>query len=193
MFPIYYIPPEVPPPLHIRRYAPIALLPGIGPEGAEPAELGGVMIGVPFSPGIGQMLRRTKAGWWIAMGDAQPHDLARVRGIPGPIIEGKDPAQLWRVPTLLKIDPSLPGLTSSLPSVYRDYQWQSPIEFQDIQDRLGAYHNRDDRPSIEEEQQLAIDILAVNYHLSIHELAFSGWMDENFLLRVLRAAVDIGQ
>jgi hypothetical protein len=142
------------------------------------------------------LFKPTPAGWWIAMGNIRPHVLARARGIGGTTIAGIEPDHEWCVPTLLHLGPETNGrrtLTSAIPAIYRDYQWQTPAEFNEIIDRLGAWLRSSGEPDIEAAMDLAVDILAINYHISIHEISAGGWFNEDLILRIIRAAVDFSE
>jgi hypothetical protein len=209
LFPLYYVPPGVVPPIHVKGYhhTIAKLRPGIAPDGVpeaiatidDPAtgqRLSGAVIGGQIDEQTRSMFKPTQAGWYVAMGNVHPHTLARVRGIGGTTIPGIYPEHEWCVPTLLHLSSDKEGtrrLTSALPAIYKDYQWQTPSEFHDIIDRLGSYLRADETPPIEDALALAADILAINYHLSIHEMTVAGWFNEAFILDVIRAAVDFSE
>jgi hypothetical protein len=210
IFPLYYVPPGVVPPKHVAGYhSTIAVLrPGAAPNGVpeeiaaipDPTnperKIGGHLIGGDLTDQVRGMFTKTDAGWWIAMGNIKPESLARVRGIGGTCIPGIDPEHEWCVPTLLHISNNKDGprrLTSAIPAIYKDYQWQNPAEFNAVIDRLGNYLRAEETPPREEALALAVDILSINYHLSVHEIAIAGWFNEEFLLRVITAAVDFSE
>jgi hypothetical protein len=212
IFPLYYVPANVPPPAHIVGFHSVVsnLRPGYAPDGVHEevaafvpdrlnpeVKLGGKLIGAAtLDDQTRSMFKPTSAGWWVAMGHIAPHTLARVRKVPGRVISGVDPDHEWHVPTLLHIDSSSTGtkrLTSAIPAIYKDYQWQTPAEFHAVIDRLGNYIRAEETPPREEALALAVEILAINYHISIHEIAVAGWMNEAFLLRVIEAAIDLSE
>jgi hypothetical protein len=182
--------------------------PGVAPDGVpedvatatDPNDpnrkIGGTLIGGDLTDEIRGLFKPTPAGWWIAMGNIRPDTLSRARGIGGRIIQGVDSSHEWCVPTLLHLGPEKDGrrtLTSAIPAIYRDYQWQTPKEFNEIIDRLGAWLRSSGEPDREDAMALAVDILAVNYHISIHEISAAGWFSEDLILRIISAAVDFSE
>lgn len=210
IFPLYYVPPGVVPPVHMSGYhnAIFPLKPGFAPDGV-PAEvasatdpnhpdrqIGGHLLGGMIDDQVRGMFTKTDAGWWIALGNIKPESLARVRGIGGICIPGIDPEHEWCVPILLHLSDNKDGprrLTSAIPAIYKNYQWQTPAQFNAVIDRLGNYLRAEETPPREEALALAVDILSINYHLSVHEIAIAGWFNEEFLLRVITAAVDFSE
>ncbi len=206
IFPLYYVPPGVVPPVHVAGlHSTIAALrPGIAPIGVpedvaaikDPANpermLGGHLIGGDLTEEIKGLFKKTEAGWWIALGNIKPWSLARARGIGGTCIKGITPEHEWCVPKLLHLERGK-GLTCAIPAIFKDYQWQTPKEFHAVIDRLGSYLRSEEEPTREEALALAVDILAINYHISVHEIALAGWFNEDFLLRVISAAVDLSE
>jgi hypothetical protein len=203
IFPLYYIPPGIEIPGHINTKGVdlFRARPGMMPDcmrtddGAKQTE-GGLMIGGQLSEHVSRLFQKTSEGWAVALGNVTPRNLARARGIGGRVIPGREPGQEWCVPTLLQIVQLPDGsrsLTGAIPKEYRNYQWQTPQEYYGVIDKLGAFLRSDSDPTLDEMLNIAADILAVNYNISKHELSVSGWIDEPMLLRVINAAVNVGE
>jgi hypothetical protein len=182
--------------------------PGVAPDGVpedvatatDPNDpnrkIGGTLIGGDLTDEIRGMFKPTPAGWWIAMGHIRPDVLSRARGIGGRIVPGVDSSHEWCVPTLLHLGPDkngVPCLTSAIPAVYRDYQWQTPSEFHEIIDRLATWLRPGSETVLDDSMELAIAILSINYHISIHEISAAGWFSEDLILRIISAAVDFSE
>lgn len=194
-WPVYYLPPGMPRPDHVVHLGGSNLRADIGPADATPHERGGTLWGGAWDPRLGTLLKKTAAGWWVALGSAQPHHLARLEPVDGLDIDGVN-GHRWMVPTLLKARESF-GWVSALPREFRDYQWRDPERFLGIQDRLRhliTWEARGQVPDVPDAEttQMAADILAVNYHISLHELSLGGWLDEALVIRILMAACALG-
>ena len=193
-FPLYYLPPGMPRPTHLVHAGGISLVENVGPADALPHEVGGTIYGGPWAPESLPYWKKTKAGWWVAWGDAKPHHLARLYPIDGPLIQGTGDHH-WMVPKLLQFRPGF-GLQSAVPAEFRDYEWRPPVHIEPLIQRLrrfALWTPDGDLPPTPDDQtlQLAIDILALNYHLSIHELSVTGWLTDDLVGRILSAAIGL--
>jgi len=195
IYPAVFCPDGVPRPPHIRHVTPF----GTTAEGSPSTDR---KAGTLWSPVSIDNIRgpwiETKGkggGWWVALGDTtQPRHLARIRIMSGDTVftERRVP---FIVPQLLRWHPTA-GVLSALTLEYRDYAWKTPAEFEAISQRVrDAVESPADAPGLPNDDvlALAVDLLAINYHISIHELTLMGWMDELFMARVVMAAAGVGE
>ena len=193
-FPLYYLPPDTPRPIHLVHLGGIRVADGIGPLDAHECERGGTIYGGPWDDQTLPLWKKTKAGWWMALGAAEPHHLARLDPLHGRLVPGKA-AHLWLVPRLLQVVPDF-GLEVAVAKEYRDYGWHPPASLRPLLQRLRdlfTWTPEAAEPGVPDDEtvQLVADILALNYHLSVHELAVTGWLDQALVLNVLNAAAGI--
>lgn len=194
-FPLYYVPPGKQRPAHIVHQGGIRVVDGVGPEDAGPDERGGTVFGSAWDPRALPLWRKTQDGWWLAMGTATPVQLARLAPLDGAIVPAHQPGQSWLVPRLLHWRDGH-GLVSAVPNEYRDYQWQPPLHLEPLMLRLRSvfyWERGGEVPEVPDAEtvQLAVDILALNYHVSLHELTLAGWITDRLVLDVLRTAVGL--
>jgi hypothetical protein len=195
LFPLYYLPPDVPRPGHVVHQGVISVLRHVGPEDAAEHERGGVILGGPWDDRAAGLWRRTQAGWWVAMGGAAPEHLARLAPMDGPIVNGHLAGHRWMVPRLMRWRDGH-GLVSAVPNEFRDYAWQAPAALEPLMLRLRTlfyWQRGGEIPEVPDGEtvDIAVDLLALNYHVSIHELTIAGWLSDRFVLDILRAAVGL--
>lgn len=191
-FPLYYLPPGMPRPAHLVHLGGIQVAPTVGPQDASPADRGGTIYGGTWTPASLPLWRKSRAGWWMALGDAAPHHLARLYPIDGRLVPGNAPGHLWLVPRLLAFRDDY-GLVGAVPQEFRDYEWKAPARLAPLMDRLRAllsWTPDGEAPPVPDADttQLAVDLLAINYHLTLDELTLAGWLTDALVLAVLAAA-----
>ncbi len=194
-FPLYYCPPGVARPEHILHRGGIGVMAGIGPEDATPEERGGTVYGAAWDPRTLPLWRKSTAGWWVAMGTATPLHFARLAPIDGALVPAHEEGQSWLVPRLLRWRDGH-GLVCAVPHEFRDYQWQAPAYLEPLMLRLRSvflWTPDGEVPLVPDPEvvQIAVDVLALNYHVSLHELTLAGWLTDRLVLDVLHSAVDL--
>lgn len=194
-FPLYYLPKGMPRPAHLVHQGGIAVSASTGPTDATEAERGGTIFGAAWDDRTLPLWRKTQAGWWVAMGSATPMQFSRMVPVEGAIIPGKDPDHRWLVPSLLRWRDGF-GLVSAVPAEFRDYQWQAPAHLEPLLVKLKClfyWQAEGDVPEVPDDEalRLAVDILALNYHISLDELTVSGWLTDRLVLEVMRTAVGL--
>lgn len=178
--PIYYCPPGVPRPAHIRHEAPNALLPGIAPAGVPESAAGGMLYGGAFD--AEHVYQPTSAGWYVHLrGDSR--DIVRRNRIPGYDVAG------FLVPRLVDLH------GAPVVGFFDASGFRVPDPLLSIVDRLQALlqstdldHHRQPTP---EHAQLAADILAVNFCVSLHELGLGQHLTPSTVWAIITAAVSI--
>lgn len=188
--PRWYVPPGISAPRHLPPGMPrIGLLPGAGPDHA-----GGDMLGGPFrrdEPGWHECVTD---GWWCNLTGCQPGDLLRLAPIDGRMLTGPGGAA-WRVPVLIAWDAEASGWTSTAERIRTATGYQVPEPQAGISARLGRLLTAitaEEAVSNDDADQLCVDILALNYHVTIQELIAARWLGEVFRAQVLTAAVYTG-
>jgi hypothetical protein len=164
MQPSYYCPAGVARPAHIKQRAPARQ---IGPDEAE-----GMIYGRPYDPS--EVWTKTDAGWWVCLDGVEPRDMMRVNAMPG-ITVGQ-----WVVPHLMRLDLT-PAIGHFGPSGL-----VVPRNIAPIIERLRAV-SCTGRVEFAH-AQLAADILALNYHVSLHEIGLSEWMPMHRVWEFIDAA-----
>jgi hypothetical protein len=148
-----------------------------GPDGGV-----GKHFGPRYDPLQAASYVRAEPGWYVAMIGRTPGDFARLETLPGAAIKGAITGQTWLVPQLLKITPEARFLVA-VPQVFTLAGWMPPLALRSILERLRgllSLTTAGDVPArIEDDTeatQLAVDILAINYAISIAELAVAEWL-----------------
>lgn len=197
-YPEYYTPPGVAKPAHCPWLAPS----GIVSEAAVHTPDGqiGLYWGISYDPKTRGLWQKSADGWYVLLHGRSPNDCARLQLIEGYPITGTKPDQVWIVPQLLRWHPEA-RLMSAVPSVLQAsasgaYDWLPPAHLRPLMERLRAaslWNQVPDLPTITDAEfaQLAIDVLAVNYHISQHELALAGWIDTRMVVEIVQAAAGI--
>lgn len=195
--PLAYLPPQMTPVRleHWPEIAPVQVRPPIGPEGCAEDVRGGYVIGCGRAVGwdedrAGTYLR-TRDGWWLSLAGCSPADLMRLRVIDGQEIDGLYPGHHWLVPHLLH--PCSDGLVCVAPLELRDYAWRPPQELESLLFTLRAVITPDIGSPLTDDQvtAVAVDILAVNYHISLNEMTLGDgrpWLDQVMVVRIISAA-----
>jgi hypothetical protein len=187
--PRYYAPPGVDLPAHARITAGHPLRRGVGPDVAGGGPGGGRVTG-PYAPGEPDWIK-TPAGWWVhacAVPAAQggkpvlPPDLLRDSALPGVAVG------LWLVPQLLNPDGTWSGARFLRFADDGSLAWspREMAEHRDVANRLrGVLRLRADpawrersADLLPELTDLAVRLLAINHHISAHELVAWNWMME---------------
>jgi hypothetical protein len=194
-YPSYYCPPGIERPKHCAFVAPARLVEGVGPD----ADGGGLYYGAaPYDPLTKDQWFPTKqlddgtGGWWVYFLGDDPSFLARLRLMDGPVVVNGGGICSWIVPQLLRWHPAS-KLASAVPEVFRNYEWQPPEHLANLMVKLKAmllFGMVEGMPIIEDKEAiaLAVDILALNYHISLHELTLKGWLTEDLVSKVIEAA-----
>jgi hypothetical protein len=198
--PLAYLPPG---PDHLRlphwpEIAPIQVRQAIGPDGCPEDARGGYVIGcgrvVGWDEDRAATYQQTRDGWWLSLAGCQPGDLMRLRVMDGEEIPGLHPGHTWVVPRLLQ--PCADGLVCVAPMELRDYTWQPPLALVPLLFALRSVITPDVGSPLTDDEvtALAVDVLAVNYHVSMHELTLGDgrpWLDQRMVLRIITAATGL--
>lgn len=148
--------------------------------------------GPNYDPSTLNRWTKTSAGWWILMDAVRPEHFARMRTMAGLGVDGATEGQKWLIPQLLRWDPTS-ILVCAADEIYKDGSWQPPAHLQGILETLRAMALAEIQPtravSDPEALALGVEILALNYHISLVELDLAGWMTSGFLSRILRTAM----
>lgn len=123
---------------------------------------------------------KAPAGWWCCLTGAAPADLLRVNAIPGYMVER------WMVPQILRPD----GLGTAAVGYWMADGFRVPDALEPVVDGLRAlldYTGPIEAPHA----QLAADILAVNYHVTMVELGLMAVLTNAMTRSVLIAAAGI--
>ena len=167
--PRYFCPAGVELPAHVNPIEPIRIIAGFGPDAAK---AGGMHYG--GTPDWESVWMDTGEGWWLSIAGVHPSSMMRVDAIRGFAV-GE-----WVVPTLLRADGTAAiGYWSA-----RGFCVPSP--YAAVIERLRIV--RDDTSYNDMHAALAVDILALNYHVSIHELGEMRALTVEFVTDVLRSA-----
>jgi len=151
--PVYYCPPGVDRPDHIRAEAPNRLVDGAGPD-----QLGGVTYGGIFSPE--QVWHHCEPGWWVCLDGVTTRDLLRTSAIAGMRVrdaEGRD----WMVPRLLDGEAAAVGY-------WTPTGFAVPVQIAELVDQLRGLLDYRGKVTLEM-AQLAARLIEQNYHATIHE------------------------
>ena len=196
IFPLYYFPPNSIPPAHIRRARPVVqLLAGVAPDAIPEEERGGRIVGE--SPdAFPQMMtsklwKKSRFGWWCILGDVTPESLHRVDATPGSVITGLQRNHRWHIPALVTYETGR-GYCSALQPVYLDGEWRIPSRFRDLIDRLVNVFIRvlgDAEPTNDEKLALAVEILSINYHITIAELEHFEWLTPDLCWKICACTI----
>lgn len=206
-YPIFYTPKGTQRPACCPHLAPSAVLPGKGPDArfdahGDPADQGGLSWGgsVADVPAAGWIC--TPAGWWINLADLGPEHLKRSTPHRAVLrwrtVAGVLPGHAWRVPVL--ISPSLVAdaisWDSALDQLYGRTGWTDPSELAPLIDALRALTLNAVRPGPDPRlanqalADLAVDLLAIGYHLDRDLIAGAGWLSVTVMAAILVAACD---
>ncbi len=192
-YPTYYLPAGITKPAHVPWLAPSQIDAAYSPDGTDGFYWGGA----PYDQRSKEYWRKTSDGWWLNIDGRDPGHLARLTLIQGPVIVGNNELHMWMVPQLLRWHPEA-ALVSAIPEVLRvtkdgGYAWAPPEHLAPLMEKLRAMvllGATDSVPIVsdDEARDLAISILALNYHVSIHELALAEWLSTELVRRVIDAA-----
>lgn len=167
--PWYYCPDGIAPPPHIRRVSPIRIRQGFGPDAAK---VGGIHYG--GTPDWSLPWIDSGDGWFYAVAGMHPTAMLRTEAIKGLAVGD------WIVPTLMRHD------GTALVGYWSTRGFTVPEPFAGVIDRLRII--RDDTTYRDQHAELAVDILALNYHVSIHELGEMRALTIKTVPAILRAA-----
>jgi hypothetical protein len=134
--------------------------------------------------------RATPDGWWLNVsGVRTPGALVRMRMVDGLVVRSRTPGHAWVVPQLLRWNLAA-GTITAIPSVWQDFARIPADDLADLLDRLRAAVQ--ERPPIgmptERTMHLAAELLALNYHTSLHELSALGWLDAEVVTQIVYGA-----
>jgi len=181
-FPLYYCPPGVARPAHVFVAGGVRLFEGAGPDGK-----GGTIYGGSYAPDQASEFVQTPPGWWVRLAGIRPEHLLRTLPLPhAGTVAGALPDHEWLVPALLTPPGAVPewllvrGWTPDGPG------WVPFHHLADLVERLRAAGHGDLADA--DLERLAIDLLAVNYHVSEHELIIGQWLTRPMVLAICLAA-----
>jgi hypothetical protein len=192
--PRWFIPDGVPRPAHLP--------PGGISTRTGPSATPGLCVGGPLRADEEGWIP-TSPGYFLHLTGSQPQQFLRMAPAEGVAIAGIAD-HFWLVPRLLR--PAAQGLVCALPQVLTEFGFTPPVAFAGLMQRLRdlvlpalaeiQVSEREARsPSLGFDEaaavQLAIDILAVNYHVSRVELIHLGWMTDLLTTRILLAAAGL--
>lgn len=172
MRPLYYCPPGIERPAHIRDTAPVNTSVSGSPDGAP-----GLCYGGSYEPGEWV---QAAPGWWYCL-RCQAEQLGkytlRADAIPGFPVRG------WVVPRILDRH----GCAAV--GYFGATGWQVPAHLSGIVERMRAI--LDDKGAVTEQHAaLAFDLLAINHHISLIELERIQLLDRATIIAVLLNAAD---
>jgi len=191
LVPRWFIPDGIPRPDHLPAGG-ISVIKG-------PDDKSGICVGGPYRPGE-PAWSMTRFGWYLHLDGCHPHQLLRLAPVDGITIPGILDHQ-WLVPLLLR--PAAGGLRCALPQILTDQGFSPPPAFAGLMNRLRDLvgpllteitkaEDEQRAPDIgfseSETIQLAIDLLAVNYHISRTELITAAWLTDRLTTQILLAA-----
>lgn len=173
MRPIYYCPTGVQRPAHIRDTAPVNTSESGSPDGGS-----GLCYGGRYEAGDWQ---QTSAGWWYCL-RCPPDQLGRYTlrtdAIPGFPVAG------WIVPRILDRN------CCAAVGYYGANGWQIPEHLTNVVERMRSI--LDYTGSVQDwHAGLAFDLLAINHHISMHEVERVRLLDRSTIIAVLFAAADL--
>jgi len=202
-YPLFYTPDGVARPDCCPHLAPLACLPGKGPDviaGADGRPFGGAGLCWGGSLPIPGSVRWTKtaAGWYVALDGITPQALRRVTTHPRILswrtIPGALPGQRWRVPALITSDEDGDPILA-VDRILTPNGWRESDDLAPMIEKLISVHNG--RPLHEDADQrnaectaLAIAILGLGQWIDMDLATVTGWVSESFLIDVLRAAMN---
>ncbi len=172
--PVYYCPPTVPRPAHIRAEAPNQLLDGMGPD-----RLGGITYGDIWRPE--QVWHQTSAGWWACLDGVTTRDLMRTAALAGlPVVDAQ--GRTWLVPRIIGLD-GAPAVGYWTPTGFA-----VPADLALLVDELRAMSDAGPAgPVTAAMAALAARLIEVNYHATLHELGIWQAFTPNVVLSVVMA------
>lgn len=178
--PIYYCPPGIPRPDHIRHQAPNQCMDLCAPTGVPASESGGAIYGGAYD--ADHVYEKTAAGWWVYLrGDSR--DLVRSNRIPGFDCGG------WLVPRLIDLHGApVVGYFDATGFVVPTPLAPLVQRLQALLDQSNIDHHQ--QPTADQ-AQLAADILAVNFHVTLHELGLGHLLTPSAVWGIIKAAVSI--
>lgn len=167
--PIYWTADQVPP-AHIRTKAPNRIADGKGP-----AKAGGWTWGGTYHEQ--DLWHETAAGWWVTLEGVTPKDLLRVNAVPGFGVRG------WLVPQVLRGEVCIIGH-------WTDQGFQVPDAVAPV---VEALRSMLDETSFTTERHMrtAVAGLAINYHVTIHELGILEMLTHEAVREILMAMAGI--
>lgn len=189
-YPSYYVPEGVETPQHMGWHG---LLGGAKVVAESPD--GGIGLhwsSEIYEPVFKDAYVKTESGWYVFMGSRGPSDFARMETVAGPVVKGAYPGQVWMVPQLLRLQTQA-RIVSAVPEIMTTAGWVAPRHLRGVMEMLRAIISKTpDRPlSVVEDPegvQLAIDILAINYAISRHEMAAAEWLSTAMVCDIITAA-----
>ncbi len=170
--PHYYCPTGTEAPQHIRQASPIRIMSGFGPDAAK---VGGTHYG--GTPDWSLPWVDSGDGWWYAVAGVHPSTMLRIDAIKG-LAVGE-----WIVPTLMRADG-----TAAL-GYWSAHGFIVPQPYAAVIERLRIVI--DDTTYRDQHAELAVDILALNYHISIHELGEFRTLTIESVPAILRSACGV--
>lgn len=202
-YPLYYTPDGVAKPDCCPHVAPLACLPGKGPDAYAGAD-GSIQAGSGLCWGGALPLRgsvlwsRARPGWYVALEGITPQALRRVSVHPRILrwvtIPGVSIHHRWRVPVLITRDENGDAVLA-VDRILTPTGWRESDDLAPIVERLLAVHAGKPLHEDPEERNaavtaLALEILALGQWVSRDLLEITGWIGESMLVDTLRAAMN---
>jgi hypothetical protein len=168
--PSYFCPAGVDRPSHIVCRAPS--------DQAGPGGVLGSVYGFPYEDGQ-RWHKAGDTGWWCCVDGVHPAATLRVDRMPGSVMVGP-----FLVPVLLALDGSCcVGYVSA-------EGFKIPQKYQAIVARLQECLHYQGRLT-EAHAALAVDLIAINHHLTIHEIEAGEWLPIAQVWPIIEAASGI--
>lgn len=202
-YPLYYTPDGIARPDCCPHLAPLACMPGKGPDtytGADGSIQGGSGLCWGGSLPIPGSVRWTRApaGWYVALDGMTPQALRRVSTHPRIIrwatVPGSIAGHRWRVPVLVASDESGDPMLA-VDRILTPTGWRESDDLAPLIEQLLAVHAG--RPLHEDPESrnvavtnLALDLLSLGQWINRDLAAVTGWIGESLLIDILRAALN---
>jgi hypothetical protein len=192
-YPLIYTPDGIAKPSCCPHLAPVACLPGRGPDGGEGLCWGGSL---PLPGSV--RWTKTPAGWWVALDGITPQALRRVSTHPRILrwlsIPGTSPDHRWRVPVLVTSDEDGDPILA-VDRILTADRWKESDDLAPLVSALLAVHAG--RPLHESPDErnaacvaLALDLLALGQWVDRDLAVAAGWVSESLVVEILRAALN---
>ena len=202
-YPLIYCPDGIPRPPCCAHQGGVDCVPGKGPDtiiAPDGTTLGGsgrCWGGSLPTPGT-VVWTKSPAGWYIALAGSTPQALRRMVTHPRILrwltIPGAIAGQRWRVPVLLTRDRDGDTILA-IDRVLTVDGWREPDDLTNLTERLwavalGTHLHEDPAARNAAVVQLAIDILSLGQWFDADLAKITGWISEEFLIRVVQGALN---
>jgi hypothetical protein len=168
--PSYYCPAGIERPAHIVCRAPSRQN---GPDGGQ-----GDVYGFAFEDGQ-RWHKAGDSGWWCCVDGVAPYNTLRTDRLPGSVVVGQ-----FLIPVLLALDGSC-----CIGYVAAD-GFRIPQKYQAVVARLQECLHYQGKLT-EAHAALAVELIGINHHLSIHEIEAGEWLPVSLVWPIIEAACGI--